>query len=169
MGAKLWFGWDDWASMSIGKRINIFDLRISIPLFIPYSDLPSCRHLLDYSPEEAAEKAVNLIDCGFVKAVAHSISIGKKVYDICTIADVNGYYSDLLRIFECDREEGWKPSLVELLFENKSLEELEYCKLANLKTTGKLTDEILKETLSVIEENRKKRECLLPANACQLA
>ena len=141
----------------------LVDLRISIPLFVPYNDLPSCRHLLDYSPEDAAEKAINLIDKGFVKAVAHSISIGTKVYNICTIADVHKYYSDLLRIFKSDQEEGWKPSLVELIFENKCQEELEYCKLATLKTTGKLTKEILDETLLVIEEIRRKKDRLLTA------
>ena len=148
-----------------GQDIYYFlvDLRIAIPQFVSFTDLPSCRRLLDYSVEEAAEKAVNLFESGFIKAVAHSISIGKIVYDICTIADVNRYYSDILSIFERDREEGWKPSLVELLFENKSQEELEYCKLATLKTTGKLTDEILEETLSVIEDIRKKK-CLLTAN-----
>ena len=149
-----------------GQNIYYFlvDLRIAIPLFVPFSDLPSCRRLLDFSPEEAAEKAVNLIDNGFVKAVAHSISIGTKVYHICTIVDVHRYYSDLLGIFERDREEGWKPSHVELLFENKCREELEFCKLATLKTTGKLTEEILKEKLAVIEEIRNRKDCLLSAD-----
>ena len=144
---------------------SLFDLRISIPHFVPFNDLPSCRHLLDYSLEEAVRKAVNLVDNGIVKATAHVLSIGADVYDICTIADVQKYYSDLLGIFKRDQEEGWKPSLVELVFENKCQEELEYCKLATLKTTGKLTKEILDETLLVIEEIRRKKDRFLTADA----
>lgn len=121
-----------------GLKIYCFlgDLRITIPHFVPINDLPSCRHLLDFSTEKAALMAIDLVDNGIVKAGSHVLSIGAELYHICKITDVHRYYSDLLDILEHDVADGWMLSSVELLLESKCREELEYCKLATLKTTG---------------------------------
>ena len=130
----------------------LFSLRGIIPHFIPFDDLPSCRSLLDYSVEDAARKALDLVDNGIVKGIARTVSIGTELYHIVNIVDVKSYYTDSLKVIEEYKRDGDQQSPVDLLFENKCRLELEYCKLAALKVSGKLSKEILEASQSAIDE-----------------
>lgn len=143
-----------------GQKMLFFliNLKGMMPYFVRFDDLPSCRSLLDYSPEEAAVKAADLCGNGIVKASAHILAIGSKLYDFKTISDVWHYYTDSLTSFQKDVSEGWKLSPVEHLFENKANMELEYCKLATLKTAGKLTEDIMEVSREVINSYKNRIE-----------
>lgn len=142
-----------------GKQMFAFlcDLSEVILYSISFADLPSCRSLLDYSPEDAAAKAVDLVDNGIVKTIAKTLMIGAQAYHIKEIADVSNYYRSFLATFRKDTEAGLKPTEVELFYENKCNEELEYCRLASLKVAGKLTKEALEVGMEVIEKYRRTR------------
>lgn len=134
----------------------LIDLRTQIDSFVPFDDLPSCRSLLDYSPEDSALKAIDLVANGIVKVVSRSLSIGSDVIHIKEISDVRKYYLDSLRILKSEQEQGWEPSPVEIVFREKSTMELEYCKLATLKVAGELSSDILEYSRTVIEGCRKR-------------
>lgn len=137
-----------------GLKMSYFlsDLKVFIWYFVPFKDLPSCRVLLDYSPEEAAIKAIDLVENDIVKVASKVISLGEGLYHVHTIAGVKHFYGDLLETFRKDVEGGWKPSPIEMLFEAKCNLELEYCTLAKLKVSGKLTQELLEIGLMAVKK-----------------
>lgn len=120
----------------------LFNLIIVVTHSVHFEDLPSCRSLLDSSLEEVQAKAVDLVGNGIVKDVAKTLSVGKEIYHFKEIEDVYRYYSDILTSFKNDSAAGFPPTFVEKVFELKCQEELEYCSLASLKVTGKLTKEL---------------------------
>lgn len=141
-----------------GKKMLSFliDLRSQIDFFVPFEDLPSCRSLLDYSPEDSAIKAIDLVANGIVKVVSKSLAIGSDVIHIKEISDVRKYYLESLRILKDEQEQGWELSPVEIVFREKSMMELEYCKLATLKVAGELSSDVLEYSRTVIEGCRKR-------------
>lgn len=142
---------------SIGNYLSVFlsDLKFVVKYSIHFDDLPSCRRILDFSPEEAAKKAIDLVASGIIKALFKAASIGENIYQFKEIEDVRRYYSDMLSGIQNDSAEDGQLSNVELIYENKCKEELEYCKLASLKIAGKLTKDILDEGRVLAAEYEK--------------
>lgn len=134
----------------------LVDLYAQIDTFISFNDLPSCRSLLDLSPEEAALKAADLVGNGVVKVISKSISIGADIFHIKEISDVRGYYSAALQIFQSEEAQGWEQRPIETIFSEKCKMELEYCKLAALKVAGNLTSDALEYAKSVVEECQRR-------------
>ena len=60
-----------------GKQMFAFlcDLSEVVSYSVSFANLPSCRSILDYSPEDAAAKAVDLIGNGIVKTIAKTLMI----------------------------------------------------------------------------------------------
>jgi len=137
------------------------ELSIVVTNSVPFKDMPSCRSLLAFSCKEAAEKALDLVGNGIVKVSSTILSIGSEVYHIVQIADVKRYYSDLLSCIQKSAVDGSVPSTIELLTENKSKEELEYCRLALLKVSGKLTKDTIDLSKQVIDKLKQKNEDVL--------
>ncbi len=121
---------------------------------IDFDKLPSCRHLLGFTDKEAAAKAVDLIDNGIVKLVSKALSIGSDIYSFTTIADIHRFYSDLIASY--DGVDSANLSKMDLLFLDKARLETEYCYLATLKTTGRLTKELLDARQAIIDEYHQK-------------
>lgn len=142
---------------NIGNYLSVFlsDLKFVVKYSIHFDDLPSCRKILDFSPEEAAKKAIDLVANGIVKALFKAASIGENIYQFKEIEDVRRYYFDMLSGIQNDSIEDDQLSSVELVYENKCKEELEYCKLASLKLAGKLTNDILDEGRVLAAEYEK--------------
>lgn len=143
-----------------GQRMLQFmcKLKESINYFVPLQDFPSCKSLLDFSPDEILEKAADLIGSGIIKAFSNMFAIGSDVYKIVNIADVKRFYSDALNTFELDRDRGMTLTPLDIVFENKSKMELEYCRLALLKSLGKLTKEIKDEGQILIDGYQRRIE-----------
>lgn len=134
----------------------LIDLHAQIDSFVSFDDLPSCRSLLDCSPEEAALKAVDLVGSGVVKVISKSIAIGSDVFHIIEISDVRSFYSAALQLLQTEKAQGWEPRPIETFFGEKCKMELEYCKLAALKVAGNLTSEVLENTREAIEEYQRR-------------
>ena len=144
----------------------IFRISESLQYFVPFDDMPSCRSLLDFSVEDATVKAIDLVGTGVVKEVAKALSIGSEICKIKTIADVEHFYSSAQGLLAKETREGWQPTPLEFLFENKCEMELEYCKLASLKVAGQLTKEVMESSMIILEkckgilnENRSEYRC----------
>ena len=144
----------------------IFRISESLQYFVPFDDMPSCRSLLDFSVEDATVKAIDLVGTGVVKEVAKALSIGSEICKIKTIADVEHFYSSAQGLLAKEAREGWQPTPIEFLFENKCEMELEYCKLASLKVAGQLTKEVMESSMIILEkckgilnENRSEYRC----------
>lgn len=142
-----------------GQIMQLFlsGLRTVVTYSVPFRDLPSCCSLLDCSVKEAAHKAIDLVGNSIVKASAKALSIGANVYHITQIADIKVYYSDLLSCIQ-GSDDGSSPTGIELLAENKCKEELEYCKLALLKVSGKLTQGAIDLSRQILDEINKSNE-----------
>lgn len=134
----------------------LYNLIIVVCHSVRFDDLPSCRSLLDFSMEEAREKAMDLVGNGVVKDMAKTLSIGKELYHFKEIADVECYYSDMMTSFMNDTAAGLQPTVVEQVFERKCRVELEYCSLASLKVTGKLTKELYEKRKEKVEKMEKQ-------------
>lgn len=133
----------------------LYDLAIVVNYSVSFDDLPSCRSLLDCSIEQAQDKAMDLVGNGVVKAVAKSLSIGKEIYHFKEIEDVRRFYSDINTSFINDSLSGLPPTAIEQVFDLKCEEELEYCNLATLKVTGKLTKELLEKGKERAQDKQK--------------
>lgn len=145
-----------------GQRMLQFmcKLKESIYYFVPLRDFPSCKSLLDFSSEDILEKATDLIGSGIIKAFTNMFAIGSDVYKIVNIADVKRFYSDALKTYELDSDRCMTLTPLDIVFENKSKMELEYCRMALLKSSGKLTKAIMDESRLLIDGYQRKIESL---------
>lgn len=132
----------------------LFEISGSVKYFVPFDDLPSCRSLLECSVEEAIAKAIDLVESGVVKVAAKALSIGSEICKIKTITDVKHFYSSAKDLLTQEAGEGWQPTPIEELFENRCEIELEYCKLASLKVAGKLGKEVMDASMLAVEKHK---------------
>ena len=132
----------------------VFDLNNVVAYSIRFDELPSCRDILKCSPEEVVKKAVNLTKSGIVKMATSLISFGSNIYTFSTVSDVKHFYTDSLSMMTREDNDNIPASPVEIVFENKCQEELEYCRLASLKVSGELTQDALDMGIQIAERYR---------------
>lgn len=111
------------------------ELRLVVENSINFSDLPSCKHLLDLSVEDAVSLANDLTSGGSSNASFDIVLLGKKVGEAITIADVRSFYDKLIEQLQLEIEsnEG-VPSVTEEFLMAKFKCELAYCHKAIVKT-----------------------------------
>ena len=86
----------------------------------------------------------------------HALHIGKGIFDFCTIPSVDRFYQEGLAEFEREKSEGRNLSPREQVLEDKFKIEHEYCCLAALYISGKLTKEILEmKRFRIVEQEHK--------------
>ena len=134
-------------------------LRSHVENIIPFEKLPSCKHILDLSIEDAVSVANDFNKDDILKSFISILSLGKKVGDIVTIVDLKNYYENLKSqlLSEIAEKQGRTCWIEQRLLE-KFEAEIGYCILAMIKTGIGATKEILglEDTARRILEKNKK-------------
>lgn len=122
--------------IEIGKATRgIFDmlaeLRMIVDAMVPIKDLPSCRKLTEFSPEDIISKAKDLVKNDIIKAGVSTLLFGSKIGDIIHIEDIRGFYKDHKSQLEEEiRIKGEGVSPVEQFLMDKFNAEIGYCDIA---------------------------------------
>lgn len=122
--------------IEIGKATRgIFDmlaeLRMIVEAMVPIKDLPSCKKLTEFSPEDIISKSKDLVKNDIVKAGVSALIFGFKIGDIIHIEDIRGFYRDHKTQLEEEitiKGEGVSP--VEQFLMDKFNAEIGYCDIA---------------------------------------
>lgn len=121
----------------------LLNLKVLVKTMVPIKDLPSCKKLLDLSPEEIISKSKDLVKNDIVKAATGVLLLGSKINDVVKIEDVKNYYSGRLvqlrsEIFAKNEQ----VSPIEQFLLDKFNAEIGYCNVALLKTGIGITEEL---------------------------
>ena len=138
--------------------------------FLPYArnldDWPSCKHLLDFSPKEIAEKEKNLIiDERLKQAIKQALNLDTAL-DVINVMSLADFYSVSLssiksEIYRCSADPwGNKQRL-----HNKFLKELDYCVQVLCKIGQKVVcdkfKEMLKEKHEALNSNGRTNNTII--------
>ena len=122
----------------------LLELKSIVQSMVPIKDLPSCKRLLELSPEDIISKAKDLVNNDVIKVCAGAVLLGIKTGDVVRIEDVRHYYNDrLVQLNEEIREKGGEVSPIELFLRDKFNAEIAYCNLALYKTGINTTQELI--------------------------
>jgi len=149
--------------INIGKAtfdiVDMFvDLKIIVKSMVPIKDLPSCKDLIELSPEDIVSKAKDLVKNDIVKAIVGTMLIGSKACDVVKIEDVKGYYNDRLNQLNSEILIKGKPiSPMEQFLLDKFNAEIGYCNLALFKAGLGIADE-LKDLVEISKRHIVKYE-----------
>lgn len=124
----------------IGMLLNIKEL---VKTMIPIKDLPSCKKLLELSPEDIISKSKDLVKGDVVKATLGVLLLGSKVCDVVKIEDIRNYYSGRLVQLKSEifaKHEQISP--IEQFLLDKFNAEIGYCNMALFKSGIGITEEL---------------------------
>lgn len=124
----------------IGMLMN---LKALVKTMVSIKDLPSCKKLIELSPEDIISKSKDLVKGNVVKATLGVLLLGSKVHDVVKIEDVRNYYSG--RLVQLKSEifaKNEKVSPMEQFLLDKFNAEIGYCNLALFKSGIGITEEL---------------------------
>ena len=134
------------------------ELKTIVRTMIPIKDLPSCKKLIELSPEDLLSKAKDLIKGDIVKAGVGALLLGSKITDIIEIEDVRSYYNNKLDELNCEiLEKGGTKSPIEQYLLDKFNAEVGYCNLALFKAGINISKE-LKDMVEIGKRHIEKFE-----------
>lgn len=121
----------------------LLNLKTLVKTMVPIKDLPSCKKLLEFSPEDIISKSKDLVKSDIVKVAMGILLLGSKVSDVVKIEDVRNYYSERLVQLEGEilvKNEQISP--IEQFLLDKFNAEIGYCNLALFKSGIGITEEL---------------------------
>lgn len=136
----------------------LWDLRAIVRTMVPIKDLPSCKRLIELTPEDIASKAKDLVNNDIIKAGVGTLLLGSKIVDIVTIEDVKGFYTNRLSQLQDELlTKSSSPSPIEQFLLDKFNAEIGYCNTALFKAGIGATKE-LKELVDMGRKHIDKYE-----------
>lgn len=121
----------------------LLNLRALVKTMVPIKDLPSCKKLLELSPEDIMSKSKDLVKNNIVKATIGVLLLRSKVSDVVKIEDIRNYYSG--RLIQLKSEilaKNEQISPIEQYLLDKFNAEIGYCNLALFKAGIGITEEL---------------------------
>lgn len=151
---------------------QIFDMSMCLRNIaqnsIRIKDMPSCRKLIEMSPEDAASAAIDLVKSDIVKGFVKSWLLGTKVKDAIEISDIRRYYNAQIKELQKElREEQREISPIEQFLMDKFNAEIGYCDIASVKTGIGAVKEAI-GLLDIAHKNIKKFEQKLNNTTLQI-
>lgn len=121
----------------------LIELKSIVRTMVPIKDLPSCKKLTEFSPEDIVSKAKDLVKNDIIKVGVGALLLGSKICDVVKIEDVNRYYNDRLsQLTEEIRIKRGAISPIEQFLMDKFNAEIGYCNVAMFKAGIGITEEL---------------------------
>lgn len=118
-------------------------LKAVVKTMVSIKDLPSCKKLIELSPEDIISKSKDLVKSDIVKATIGALLLGSKINDVVKIEDIRNFYSG--RLVQLRSEifaKNGQMSPIEQFLLDKFNAEIGYCNLAMLKSGMGITEEL---------------------------
>ena len=142
----------------------LWDLKKIVRTMVPIKDLPSCKKLIELSPEDIVSKAKDLVKSDIIKAGIGTLLLGSKISDIVNIEDVKSYYSERLSQLQDEiKIKGGMMSPIEQFLLDKFNAEIGYCNIALFKAGIGISKE-LRELVDIGRKHIDKYETELAQN-----